>query len=179
MPLVSISPCLLSDNKQWLGSQTMPSISPVLPAPKGHWPCLCGSQTVYRACCRPWHLGGEPDHAEQVMRARFTAYAWGKISFLMRTTHSQHPDAIPNRDAWWLSLSQAVLEVRYDHLRILKTHEDQHQAEITFAASGLCGGERIIHRETSLFLREGMAWRYRSGDVQDVGFGTPKRVPKV
>lgn len=146
----------------------MPAKHTSIPNPKGHWPCLCGSKASYRACCRPWHLGAEPEQAQQLMRARFTAFAWGKVSFLMRTTHPQHPDAVTDRDAWWMTLSQAVLEIRYDHLVVLDARERQDEAEVTFAASGLRGQERIVHREKSLFLRDGVAWRYRSGQFEEV-----------
>jgi SEC-C motif domain protein len=41
--------------------------------------CFCGSDQLYAACCGLYHAGEFPPTPETLMRARYSAYAFGKI----------------------------------------------------------------------------------------------------
>lgn len=101
------------------------------------------------------------------MRARFTALAWGKIAFIMATTHVDCLDHRADRDAWWAELAQAILGRRYDSLVVLAAAADGEVGEVTFAASALEAGVRVVHRERSQFVRQGGRWLYRGGTLQE------------
>ena len=55
--------------------------------------CPCGSGGRYRECCEPFHRGeAQTDTAEQVMRARYSAYAKNVTAYVL---DSWHPDTRP------------------------------------------------------------------------------------
>lgn len=65
--------------------------------------CPCGSGSPYAACCGPLHRGSrEADTAEELMRARYSAYARGETRYVMRTWHprTQPPDVLPGSYTW-------------------------------------------------------------------------------
>ena len=51
-------------------------------------PCPCGSGATYDACCGRLHRGAaQAATAEELMRARYAAYAVGDTSYVFRTWH--------------------------------------------------------------------------------------------
>ena len=55
--------------------------------------CPCGSGRPYAACCGRAHAGAEPAATpEALLRARFSAYALGKVDYLVATTHASNPE---------------------------------------------------------------------------------------
>ena len=59
--------------------------------------CPCGSGKGYDECCRPVISGERPARtAEELMRARYTAYAKAQTDFLLT---SLHPDQRATHDA--------------------------------------------------------------------------------
>ena len=75
--------------------------------------CYCGNPSTYENCCEPIISGNrQAETAEQLMRARFSAYATAEIDFLH---DSLHPDGRAEFDfdatkQWaensqWLSLN--------------------------------------------------------------------------
>jgi SEC-C motif-containing protein len=94
------------------------------------------------------------------MRARYSAYATGAISFLEESTHSktrQQFDPVEaerwSRDSTWLGLtilgSDSSLSGRA-HVNFEARYQDKD-------------GEAIFHRERSLFEMEDGEWRFVSG----------------
>ena len=50
--------------------------------------CPCGSDVAYDACCAPVIMGAHPAvTAEQLMRARYSAYVGAHMDFIFETTH--------------------------------------------------------------------------------------------
>lgn len=53
--------------------------------------CPCGSGTAFSACCEPIINGARTaETAEQLMRARYTAYVTAAMDFLFSSTHPGH-----------------------------------------------------------------------------------------
>lgn len=51
--------------------------------------CSCGSDKPYGKCCRRFHTAQSfPPLAEDLLRSRYTAYAYRLPSYIMKTTHS-------------------------------------------------------------------------------------------
>ncbi|OBI91821.1 YchJ family protein [Mycobacterium sp. 1245805.9] len=59
-------------------------------------PCPCGSGDGYRACCGLFHCGElEARTAEELMRSRYSAFAYGDVDYLFRTWHPRtRPDEV-------------------------------------------------------------------------------------
>jgi len=123
-------------------------------------PCPCGSTLPYPACCGRWHAG--PHHlqaptGEALMRSRYSAYALGRVDYLLDTWHPRtRPVEPPVLDpaVRWLGL-----EVRH-HV----VHDADH-ASVEFVARSKLGGRASRLHETSRFVRENGRWLYVDGDM--------------
>ena len=53
--------------------------------------CPCGSGNPYSECCELIISGSRPaDTAEQLMRARYSAYVFALMDFIFESTHPDH-----------------------------------------------------------------------------------------
>ena len=54
-------------------------------------PCPCGSGNPYSKCCEQIISGNQPaETAEQLMRARYSAYVLAQMDFVFESTHPDH-----------------------------------------------------------------------------------------
>lgn len=59
----------------------------LLPSPEAR--CACASTKPYGKCCRRFHTAQiVPQQAEDLLRSRYSAYAYRLPSYIMKTTHS-------------------------------------------------------------------------------------------
>lgn len=123
--------------------------------------CPCGSGARFGYCCAPVIKGErESQTAEELMRARYAAFATGAIEFIVTTTHSRtrRDIDIPHITEW----SQTST---WRGLQILDTIDlENNQAYVSFEAQFTQKGKDQNHREKSLFEREGGSWRFVSGE---------------
>jgi len=139
--------------------------------------CPCGSEREYAVCCEPVLSGAEPAAtAEALMRARYSAYIKGKISFLGESLHqsSRHDwDEAATRK--WAEQSQWLgLEVRGTENGTAADEEGMVEFVATYKEDGLLKR----HHERSRFRKENGRWYYVDGKLP-----TPETVkreaPKV
>jgi len=128
-------------------------------------PCPCTSKKPYDRCCGPFHAGtAMPETAEQLMRSRFSAYALGKVDYLIST----RPNA-KRADEDRGELARYCKSVSCVGLKIVHK-EKGGQADdtgiVTFHASLQANGRRSLHIETSSFAREEGKWVYVDGVVK-------------
>jgi len=116
-------------------------------------PCPCGRGVPLAECCGPF-LDGEPaPTAEALMRSRYTAFAVGDRSHLLRTWH-------PDRRPASLTLDE---EVRWTGLEILHTGGGGflHTAgTVEFRAHYVDAGVPGTLHEHSRFVRVDGRWSY-------------------
>lgn len=128
-------------------------------------PCPCTSGKTFDRCCGPFLEGSRlPATAEQLMRSRFSAYALGKVDYLI-STRCAAKRADENRD----ELLQYCKAVRCVGLKIAATRlggPEDAEGVVTFHASLQANGRRSLHIETSTFAREDGKWVYVDGDVK-------------
>jgi SEC-C motif-containing protein len=128
-------------------------------------PCPCTSKKPYDHCCGRFHGGAAyPDTAEQLMRSRFSAYALGKVDYLI-ATRPEAKRAEENRE----ELIQYCKSVSCVGLRIVSKELGGTADEaglVTFHASLQTNGRRNLHIETSTFARENGKWVYVDGVVK-------------
>ncbi len=120
--------------------------------------CPCNSGATYSACCGPIHADGAGlgATAEQLMRARYSAYVLHNGPFLLT---SWHPDSRPNS----VSFSD---EQTWLGLTIVETTEGgglEKDGTVEFKARFQRGGEHYELHELSSFVREGGKWLYVDG----------------
>ena len=125
-------------------------------------PCPCTSKKTYDRCCGPFHAGtAAPETAEQLMRSRFSAYALGKVDYLIGT----RPEA-KRADESREELATYCKAVNCVGLKIVakdKGGKDDDAGVVTFHASLQTNGRRSLHIETSTFVRENGRWVYVDG----------------
>ncbi len=121
--------------------------------------CPCKSRLAYGLCCGPYHAGkAKPETAEQLMRSRYSAYFFGKIDYLVDTTH---PDkkAPGMREA----IQDLADQARWSFLTVLSASQGQkgdRTGKVEFVAEFYVDGVRREHREKSRFRRCRGNWKY-------------------
>jgi SEC-C motif-containing protein len=124
-----------------------------------HCPCLSGEQ--YGACCGRFHSGrADAATAEQLMRSRYTAFAFLDSGYLLRT---HHPRTAP---------AELVLdpEMEWRRLDIVSTSRGgplDTEGMVEFKAYYRHGPERGVLHESSRFVREEGRWYYVDGTFRD------------
>mgnify|MGYP003455820747 FL=1 len=118
--------------------------------------CPCGSTSAYAECCKLIHDNLQHAHsAEQLMRARYTAFSKGFIDFIY---DSFHPDSRPHqhKDA----IAQWASENKWLKLEIL--HSDSSHVE--FKAHYLNADMQAeVHHEMSTFKKAKGIWYFLRG----------------
>jgi len=126
-------------------------------------PCPCGSGRKYKKCCRPFHYGQQPAHAEQLMRARYAAYAVGEVDYILTTTHPDSPHFRPNTAAWRADVRHFSLRTTFQSLTVHHAQEDGDTAQVRFFATLKQGDQDASFGEESQFSRVDGRWLYVHG----------------
>lgn len=133
--------------------------------------CWCGSGRKYKACCRPFHDGGEPPDPESLMRSRFSAFAVGDAAYLWRTLHSAHPDRAREEQEFVADLRRYRQALRFARLRVLEARGNR----VLFHAEIYERGKELSFLELSTFDRDEQSpsapWRYLRGQMRMVKAG--------
>jgi SEC-C motif domain protein len=136
--------------------------------------CPCGSGVNFADCCGAIISGTrESQKAEELMRARYSAFVMGAIDFIVASTHSRTRKEID------LEFVREWSETSTWHgLEILEIKDvNENKAFVSFEARFTQKGEDQTHREKSLFEREDGQWRFVTGDElknPTVRYETPK-----
>lgn len=134
-------------------------------------PCPCGSDRKLKKCCGLFHAG-RPAPPHLLMPARYTAYALGKVDFLIRTTHPQGPHWQADPAAWARELAAYCKATTFAGLTVSAHDLDEAagRAHVTFHADLRQDGEQLGFTERSLFLRDPDSgrWLYHSGEMLPV-----------
>jgi SEC-C motif-containing protein len=136
--------------------------------------CPCGSGSSFAECCEPIIKGTrESGTAEELMRARYSAFVTHEIDFIVSSTHSRARKEID------LAFVREWSETStWRGLQILETKDvSDDKAFVSFEAQFTQNGEDHSHREKSLFEREDGQWRFVTGDElknPTVRYETPK-----
>jgi SEC-C motif-containing protein len=124
--------------------------------------CPCGSQQSYRACCGPLHHGErQAGSAEELMRSRYAAYAYGDDDYLFRTWHPRtRPVEVP--------VDPSITWVGLDVIDTAAGGADDDVVEVEFLARFTSAGRAASMHERSRFQRRAGRWFYVD-DVSESG----------
>lgn len=95
--------------------------------------CACGSAKEYGKCCRMFHTGQRvPRMAEELLRARYTAYAFELPTFIMQTTLGSEREK--DRKAWRAEILKFCKTFQFDEgVEVLElTMTGPHSTTILF-----------------------------------------------
>jgi SEC-C motif-containing protein len=121
--------------------------------------CPCGSEVSLNDCCLPLIQGKrKASTAEQLLRARYTAFTQGEIDFILNTHHSRTRNEVKreeiedwSKNSEWLGLKIVQME---------SGKADDQQGMIIFAAQYKTNGKTEDHWEKSMFEREEGEWKF-------------------
>ncbi len=126
--------------------------------------CPCGSGKLTAECCAPI-LGGarKAATAEQLMRARYTAYATHEIDFLYNSSCAEVQEEFdPEASRRWAESSEWT---GMDVIATEQGQEDDDEGVVEFVARYSVNGTAFEHHERSLFRRIDGDWKFIDGVI--------------
>jgi SEC-C motif-containing protein len=139
--------------------------------------CPCGSKIPYSKCCGTIHRDPAAyanATADQVVRARYSAFSKREINFIISSTHPGHESYDENFQRWKQSLEKDCYDnYILDKCDILETNitdiDNESVAIVRFVAhmTQRKNHERMTFEETSKFMRQPSTgpWKYVEGVV--------------
>lgn len=124
-------------------------------------PCPCGSGKKYKKCCAIYHKGALAPNALALMKSRYSAFAVGDSSYIMKTTHPDNDDYTTQSSEWKTAIDSFSRHTGFLGLQIVAFEDGENEAFVTFVAS-LSSGP--LH-EKSRFLKEDGKWLYVDGVI--------------
>ncbi len=119
--------------------------------------CPCGSKDLFSYCCQPKIQGlQKAKTAEELMRSRYSAYAFSAIDYLIETTYKTL-----RKDQSYNEIKQWSKENRWQKLEILNTKENKVEFKAYFLDNS---NQQQIHHEKSTFTFENGNWFYSKGE---------------
>ncbi|MEC7118597.1 MAG: YchJ family protein [Pseudomonadota bacterium] len=119
--------------------------------------CPCQSGQHYAQCCQPLHQGTRAEHAEHLMRSRYSAYSMGRIDYIVATTLPIQQAHLAREaiEQWSQSSQWQGLTVHQHQLG----HDADH-AWVEFTAHWQDSSGQHQHRERSAFVRVDGQWYF-------------------
>ncbi len=121
--------------------------------------CPCQSGVKYSHCCEPLIKGiKQAETAEQLMRARYTAYTQIQMDFIEQTH-----DPKTSQDIDMQGSREWAQTTNWDGLEIIETAQggvDDEVGTVEFKATFLTEEGPQIHHELSKFHKRDGAWYY-------------------
>ena len=124
--------------------------------------CYCGSSVTYADCCEPVISGGQPAvTAEQLMRARYSAYVGAQMDFIFETTHPDHRQGYDHDGTkeWAESSEWLGLEIVGTKLG----GQEDNVGEVEFIARFREKGVLREHHENAQFKKDEGRWYFTEG----------------
>ncbi len=126
--------------------------------------CPCGSNRLYKDCCKIYHKGIVPKTSLELMKARFSAYVIGDAEFIMRTTHPQNEQFRTSPKQWRSEILYFSKTTHLEELKILKFEEDEHNGFVEFNLIFIQDNVASRLHEKSYFVKSNEEWLYIKGE---------------
>lgn len=118
--------------------------------------CPCHSGLAYSECCEDVIAGAPAPSPERLMRSRYTAFATGKVDYLLKSWHSSTRPLtldLPENTQWF-------------DLQITDASEQDQRGRVSFKARFKENNEWFELVETSDFERQDQHWMYIDGNAE-------------
>ncbi|HEY6873115.1 MAG TPA: YchJ family protein [Geobacteraceae bacterium] len=124
--------------------------------------CPCGSGAAYADCCEPVITGARPaETAEQLMRARYTAYVGAKTDFIFETTHPDHRQGYDHEGT-----REWAENAEWEGLEIVASQgggAEDAAGQVEFIARYREKGTPREHHELAQFKKDKGTWFFTDG----------------
>ena len=126
--------------------------------------CPCGSGEHFADCCEPVILGARKAKTpEELMRARYSAYATCHVDFILDSTHPEQRATCDRQEVKnWAEQSE------WEGINILRTErggEKDSDGIVEFVARYKNRNMQMEHHEISEFRRSGGEWFFYDGAI--------------
>ena len=126
--------------------------------------CLCGSHLKYKKCCKVFHDNiKNPSNALELMKSRFSAYAFKQSNYIIKTTHKENQDYSENILEWEKEIEIFSSNTDFDKLEILEFIKGEIESFVTFRATLFQNKNDVSFIEKSRFKKEDNIWLYVDG----------------
>lgn len=130
--------------------------------------CPCGSLKKYKKCCKIFHDDiKKPSNALELMKSRFSAFAFFKSDYIIKTTHQQNSDFSLDTLTWKTDIELFCKNTIFEKLEILDFIDAEFESFVTFKATLFQNKKDISFIEKSRFLKENNIWLYVDGEFLD------------
>jgi len=119
-------------------------------------PCPCGSGKKYKKCCGIYHKGVNPKDPLTLMKSRFSAFAIGKIDYIIKTSTFQKD---------FDDLKSFSNSCEFKKLEILEFLDGSSEAYVIFRATIFCDTQDNSFTEKSRLIKKNGKWYYESGQI--------------
>ena len=127
--------------------------------------CPCGSLKKYKKCCKIFHDDlKKPSNALELMKSRFSAFAFCKSDYIIKTTHQKNCDFSLNTSSWIADIELFSKNTIFEKLDILDFTDNEFESFVTFKATLFQNKKDISFIEKSRFLKESNIWLYVDGE---------------
>ncbi len=128
-------------------------------------PCPCGSPLKYKKCCKVFHDNiKNPLNALELMKSRFSAYAFKQSNYIIKTTHKENQDYSENILEWKKEIEIFSSNTDFDKLEILEFIKGEIESFVTFRANLFQNKNDVSFIEKSRFKKEDNIWFYVDGE---------------
>ena len=127
--------------------------------------CPCGSGLKYKKCCGLFHKGKVPSNALDLMKSRYSAYAYNNTNYIIQTTHKENPEYTQDIIGWEQDIESFCDATHFISLCVNDFIDGEDEAYVTFKACLKQHGEDVSFREKSRFLKVDGRWLYHSGEI--------------
>lgn len=128
-------------------------------------PCPCGSPLKYKKCCKVFHDNiKNPLNALELMKSRFSAYAFKQSNYIIKTTHKENQDYSENILEWKKEIEIFSSNTDFDKLEILEFIKGEIESFVTFRATLFQNKNDVSFIEKSRFKKEDNIWLYVDGE---------------
>ena len=95
--------------------------------------CPCGSSKKYKKCCKIFHDDiKKPSNALELMKSRFSAFAFCKSDYIIKTTHQKNCDFSLNTSSWIADIELFSKNTIFEKLDILDFTDNEFESFVTF-----------------------------------------------
>jgi len=140
--------------------------------------CYCGSEKSYDECCKVFHEKlQQPEHAEQVMRARYSAFATQNIEYILQTIHPAKREEYDKKSITDWSAKSTWHGFSIESVTQANPDDPDSDTYIEFIANYEKDTERHKHHERAEFRKYRGRWYFWDGkpvDQKPIRRETPK-----
>ena len=154
-------------------------------------PCACLSGKLYKDCCQKMHnhiagSGSGMEHkAEDVLRARYTAYKLGLPDYIIDSSHESSEDYIKffkenqatlknGRKKWEKDIVQNYMQNKLEYMYFKVLSEEVVSSDVRKIKFNAIFREEessnilAVQEESEFILTFGKGWLYKDGDIEDM-----------